>query len=94
MNYRDDIHIDIFRENTEGMYGGVEFFPLPEKVYEALCENPRMVKWKDKGLENVALSTRIMSRQGCESIVRNAFEYAVKHNRRSVTLLRPCVLAN
>ncbi len=51
------------------MYGGVEFFPLPEAVYEALCDNPKMVPWKDKGLENVALSTRIMSRQGCESIV-------------------------
>src|SRR6266581_2164018 len=27
----------VFRENTEGMYGGVEFFPLPESVYTALC---------------------------------------------------------
>jgi isocitrate/isopropylmalate dehydrogenase len=25
----------VFRENTEGMYGGVEFFPLPEPVYTA-----------------------------------------------------------
>ena len=34
-----DVHIDqvVFRENTEGMYGGVEFFPLPESVYTALC---------------------------------------------------------
>ncbi len=31
----EDIAIDqvVFRENTEGMYGGVEFFPLPEPVY-------------------------------------------------------------
>ena len=93
LNYRDDIDLVVFRENTEGMYGGVEWFPLPEKVYNAMCDNPKMVKWKEKGLENVALSTRIMSRQGCESIVRQAFEYAKKHGRKSVTLVeKPNVL--
>ena len=47
-----DVTIDqvVFRENTEGMYGGVEFFPLPESVYTALCANPKMKPWKDKGL--------------------------------------------
>ncbi|MCH8824135.1 MAG: isocitrate/isopropylmalate dehydrogenase family protein [Planctomycetes bacterium] len=93
LNYRDDIDLVVFRENTEGMYGGVEWFPLPEKVYTAMCDNPKMVKWKDKGLENVALSTRIMSKQGCESICRQAFEYAKTHNRKSVTLVeKPNVL--
>ena len=52
-----------------------------------------MIKWKDKGLENVALSTRIMSKQGCESICRQAFEFAKTHNRKSVTLVeKPNVL--
>ena len=75
----EDVPIDqvVFRENTEGMYGGVEFFPLPESVYTALCANPKMKKWKDKaGLENIALSTRIMSVQGCTSISKEAFKYA------------------
>src|SRR2546429_894321 len=57
----EDVPIDqvVFRENTEGMYGGVEFFSLPEPVYTALCANPKMKKWKDKArLENIALSTR------------------------------------
>ncbi len=46
----EDVPIDqvVFRENTEGMYGGVEFFPLPESVYTALCANPKMKKWKDR----------------------------------------------
>jgi isocitrate/isopropylmalate dehydrogenase len=93
LNYKEGIDLVVFRENTEGMYGGVEWFPLPEKIYDALCDNPKMVKWKDKGLENVALSTRIMSKQGCESICRNAFEYAKKFNRTSVTLVeKPNVL--
>jgi len=93
LNYRDDIDLVVFRENTEGMYGGVEWFPLPEKVYTAMCDNPKMTKWKDKGLENVALSTRIMSRQGCENITTQAFEYAKTHGRKSVTLVeKPNVL--
>ncbi len=90
-----DVVIDqvVLRENTEGMYGGVEFFPLPEPVYAALCANPRMKPWKDKGLENVALSTRIVSVQGCTNICRRAFEYAKKTGRKRVTLVeKPNVL--
>ena len=90
-----DILIDqvVFRENTEGMYGGVEFFPLPEPVYTALCANPKMKPWKDKGLENVALSTRIVSVQGCTNICRQAFEFAKKNGRKRVTLVeKPNVL--
>ena len=87
----EDVPIDqvVFRENTEGMYGGVEFFPLPEPVYTALCANPKMKKWKDKaGLENIALSTRIMSKQGCTNICKQAFEFAKKTGRKRVTLDR------
>ena len=91
----DDVNIDqvVFRENTEGSYGGVEFFPLPESVYTALCANPKMKPWKDKGLDNVALSTRIVSVQGCTNICRQAFEYAKKTHRKRVTLVeKPNVL--
>src|SRR5215475_5112705 len=91
----EDVMIDqvVFRENTEGMYGGVEFYPLPEGVYTALCANPKMKPWKEKGLENVALSTRIVSKQGCSNICRQAFEYGKKTGRKRVTLVeKPNVL--
>ena len=90
-----DVMIDqvVFRENTEGSYGGVEFYPLPQSVYDALCLNPKMKPWKDKGLENVALSTRIVSVQGCTNICRQAFEYAKRTGRKRVTLVeKPNVL--
>src|SRR5437870_3305105 len=90
-----DVPIDqvVFRENTEGMYGGVEFFPLPESVFTALCANQKMKKFQAKGLENIALSTRIMSVQGCTNICREAFEYAKKTGRKRVTLIeKPNVL--
>ncbi len=98
LNLRDDIDLVVFRENTEGMYGGVEWFPLPEKIYNAMADPEvghakRLERFKAKGLENIAVSTRIMSTQGCESICRQAFEYAKNHSRRSVTLVeKPNVL--
>ncbi|MCA9293425.1 MAG: isocitrate/isopropylmalate dehydrogenase family protein [Phycisphaerales bacterium] len=94
----DDIDLVVFRENTEGMYGGIEWFPLPKKIADAMADPEvghaaRMKKWYEKGLDNVAVSTRVMSKQGCESICRQAFEYAKKFNRKSVTLVeKPNVL--
>jgi len=93
LNYRDDIDLVIFRENTEGMYAGVEFFPLPPAVKDALMVHPKMKAFKDVPLNEIALSTRIMTRKGCERIVRAAFEYARKAKRRSVTIVeKPNVL--
>jgi len=93
LNYRDNIDLVIFRENTEGMYAGVEFFPLPQSVKDALMVHPKMKAFKDVPLNEVALSTRIMTRKGCERIVRAAFEYARKNKRRSVTIVeKPNVL--
>lgn len=94
LNFKEGIDLVIFRENTEGMYGGVEFHPIPEAVFNALDSNhPKMKKFQQYGLENLALSTRIMSRQKCENIVRQGFEYARKYKRKSVTIVdKPNVL--
>ncbi|MCD6578858.1 isocitrate/isopropylmalate dehydrogenase family protein [bacterium] len=94
LNYRDDIDLMIFRENTEGMYCGVEFFPMPNGLKEYLLENhKKMAKFKDIPTDEIAISTRIMTKKGCERIVRKAFEYAKDFNKRSVTLVeKPNVL--
>jgi len=93
LNYREGIDLVVFRENTEGLYGGVEFHPLPQKVFDALSEHPKMKKFESAGLDNIAISTRIMTRAACRSIVTQAFEYAKKHGRKSVTVCdKPNVL--
>src|SRR5260221_2965998 len=52
-----------------------------------------MKKFHAKGLENIALSTRIMSVQGCTNICKQAFEFAKKTGRKRVTLIeKPNVL--
>ena len=93
LNYRENIDLVIFRENTEGMYAGVEFHPLPQTVRDALLIHPKMKAFKDTPLSEIAVSTRIMTKKGCTRIVRAAFEYARKNKRRSVTIVeKPNVL--
>jgi 3-isopropylmalate dehydrogenase len=77
LNYREGIDIVIFRENTEGMYVGVEFPRAPEVFYQ----EPAMARIP----HGAAVSLRSITAEGSRRIVRAAFEYAVKHGRRKVT---------
>jgi 3-isopropylmalate dehydrogenase len=94
LNYKDGIDLVIFRENSEGLYSGVEFYPLPPLVRDALAaSHKKMKRFASLPAEDVAISTRIMTRQACARITRNAFEFAKKHNRKSVTIVdKPNVL--
>jgi len=88
LNYRDDINLVVFRENTQGLYAGVEFHPLPDQVRATLeTHNPRMATFQDVPSDDIAISCRIFTREGCRRIVRQAFEYARKFNYPTVTLV-------
>ncbi len=88
LNYKDDIDLVVFRENTEGLYSGVEFHPLPQRVMEVLRdEHEKMKPFAKHSLDDLALSCRIFTRRGCERIVRRAFEYARTHKKKSVTVV-------
>jgi isocitrate/isopropylmalate dehydrogenase len=87
LNYRDDIDLIIFRENTEGLYSGVEFSPVPDGVLKALGVHPKMKRFLPIPPEELALSCRIFTRNGCRRILRSAFEYASTHGYRSVTVV-------
>ncbi len=94
LNYRDNIDLVIFRENTEGLYAGVEFCPLPDDVFNVLLNNhPKMQKFKNVPRDELALSSRIMTKAGCTNIVKEAFGYAKRHGYKTVTLVeKPNVL--
>ena len=87
LNYRDDVDIVVFRENTQGLYSGVEFHPLPQNVMDALNSHPKMKAFEGESLDDIALSCRIFTRKGCQRIVRAAFEFATKTGRESVTVV-------
>jgi 3-isopropylmalate dehydrogenase len=83
----------IFRQNTEGMYGGVEWTNPPAQVREALETHPRMKTFANVKSEDLAISTRILSRQATQRIIRAAFEYAKEFGYTNVTVCeKPNVL--
>jgi len=83
----------IFRQNTEGMYGGIEWTNPPAQVREALETHPKMKKFAHVKSEDMAISTRILSRGATQRIIRAAFEYAKKHGYSNVTVCeKPNVL--
>jgi isocitrate/isopropylmalate dehydrogenase len=77
LNYKDGIDLVVFRENTEGMYIGVEYDHVPEEFYA--------VKGMEKIPRQAAISFRAITPESSERIVRAAFEYAAQHNRKRVT---------
>ncbi len=81
------VDVVIFRQNTEGLYGGVEWTNPPDQVYDALMTHPKFEKnfgWSPR--EEVAISTRIFTKKYSMRICRAAFEYAKKFGYKKVTL--------
>jgi 3-isopropylmalate dehydrogenase len=88
LNYRDRIDLVIFRENTEGLYAGVEFYPLPSGVREVLEKHhPAMKRFSSERNDDIAVSLRLMTKKGCRRILEKAFQYAKRFNRKRVTLV-------
>jgi isocitrate dehydrogenase (NAD+) len=82
-----EIDVVIFRQNTEGLYGGVEWSDPPDSVYEALLSHPKFQKnFSNVPKAELAVSTRIFSVGATKRILLAAFEYARKYQYRSVTV--------
>jgi len=82
-----EIDAVVFRQNTEGLYGGVEWSNPPEDVYAALKTHPKfMKKFGAVPKEELSVSTRIFTKKATERILRAAFDYAVKYGYESVTV--------
>jgi isocitrate/isopropylmalate dehydrogenase len=88
LNYRDDIDLVVFRENTEDLYSGVEFHPVPDELRAALTKyNKKMSKFDDVTADDMAISCRIVTTQASRNIITAAFEYAKEFGYKSVTLV-------
>ena len=88
-----EVDVAVFRQNTEGLYGGVEWTNPPEQVLDALKTHKKFERFADTPAADLAISSRIFTRTACNRIVRAAFEYARKHGYESVTICeKPNVL--
>ncbi len=83
----------IFRQNTEGLYAGLEWTNPPDQVRDALATHPKFKGFAHVPSPEMAISTRVFTRNACRRIVTAAFEYAKKHGYKSVTICeKPNVL--
>ena len=76
----------IFRQNTEGLYCGVEWTNPPADVRKALETHKKMKAFASVPSEEMSISLRIFTRAACQRIVRAGFEHAKQYGYKSVTI--------
>ncbi len=85
MKRPDLLNIVVFRENTEDVYAGIEWAkdtPEAKKVIEFLKNEMNVKVRNDSGI-----GIKPISEYASKRLVRAAINYAIKHNRKSVTLV-------
>ena len=84
----DLVNMVIFRENTEDIYAGIEWLHGSEEV-----EKVKSFLTNEMGVTNirfpntVSLGVKPVSKEGTERLVKSALDYAIAHNRESLTLV-------
>jgi isocitrate dehydrogenase (NAD+) len=87
------INTTVFRQNTEGMYTGIEWTNPPDNVRSAIATHPRFKVFAGVPGPDLAVSLRIITRCAARRIVTAAFEYAKKRGFKGVTICeKPNVL--
>ncbi|MEJ2237178.1 MAG: isocitrate/isopropylmalate family dehydrogenase [Gemmatimonadales bacterium] len=83
----------IFRQNTEGLYSGLEWTDPPPVVRGAMATHPKFKPFADVAGRDLAMSVRMFTRNACRRILQAAFKYAERHGYSSVTVCeKPNVL--
>jgi isocitrate dehydrogenase len=88
VRHPEKVNMVIFRENTEDIYAGIEWAaesPEARKVIQFL--QTEMGVKKIRFPETSGIGIKPVSREGSERLIRAAFEYAIRHKRKSVTLV-------
>jgi isocitrate dehydrogenase (NAD+) len=87
------VNVVVFRQNTEGLYAGVEWTNPPGPVRDALATHSKFKAFANVKGEDLAISVRIITRAAAERICRAAFNYAEKFGYKDVTICeKPNVL--
>jgi len=87
------VNVVVFRQNTEGLYAGVEWSNPPEQVRAALATHSKFKPFASVPGPDLAISVRVITRAAARKICRAAFEWAKKYGYKSVTICeKPNVL--
>jgi isocitrate dehydrogenase len=88
VKHPEKVNMVIFRENTEDIYAGIEWAaesPEAQKIIAFLQTEMKVNKIRFPATS--AIGIKPVSREGSERLIKAAFEYAIRHNRKSVTMV-------
>jgi len=88
VKHPEDVDMVIFRENTEDIYAGIEWA-------EGTAEVKKVIKFlqEEMGVKKIrfpetsGIGIKPISKEGTKRLVKAAIEFAIKENRKSVTLV-------
>jgi isocitrate dehydrogenase (NAD+) len=87
------VNVVVFRQNTEGLYAGVEWTNPPANVRDALATHSKFKAFAATPGEDLAISVRIITRKNARRICQAAFQHARTFGYKSVTICeKPNVL--
>ena len=88
LNVNEKIDIVVFRENTEDLYAGVEFNPVPDELAATLKKLSKpFAHFAGLTGDEYAISCKVNTRKGSERIIEAAFAFARQHKRKKVTVV-------
>ena len=84
----EEVDMAIFRENTEDIYAGIEFESGSDEVKKIIN-----FLQDEMGVQNIrfpessAIGVKPVSKEGSERLIKAAIDYAIEHNKPTVTLV-------
>jgi len=90
----EKVDMVIFRENTEDIYAGIDFeagsdsaVAMLNYIKTNLPKEFKKVRFGAEAIDTVGIGIKAVSKPGTQRLVRSAVEYALRFNRKSVTIV-------
>ncbi|MFD2671647.1 NADP-dependent isocitrate dehydrogenase [Marinicrinis sediminis] len=88
VKHPEQVDMVIFRENTEDIYAGIEYQAFSDEVKKVIeFLQQEMGVNKIRFPETSGIGIKPVSAEGTKRLVKAAIDYAIQHNRKSVTLV-------
>ena len=94
VKHPEKVDMVIFRENTEDIYAGIDYQAggadarkLLEFIQRELPAAFRKIRFGAEAMDQIGIGIKPISRPGTERLIRAAMDYAVRHKRKSLTIV-------
>jgi isocitrate dehydrogenase len=94
VKHPEKVNMVIFRENTEDIYAGIDYQAgsveakkIVEFLHREMPSAYKKIRFAGEALDEIGIGIKPVSRPGTERLVRAALDYAIRHQRKSLTLV-------